>query len=62
MENKFMKEGKLPVNACRSWTILVLVAMQFITMNNCAQAQDDSLNYDESKVPAYILPEFISFR
>jgi len=32
--------------------------MQFIIMN-CAQAQDDGLNYDESKIPSYTLPELL---
>jgi len=40
-------------------SILVLIAMQFIIINNCARAQDDSLNFDESKIPAYTLPELL---
>src|SRR6266487_4831409 len=56
---QFMKEAKVPVISSRSWSVLVLISMQFITMNNCAQAQNDSLNYDESKIPAYTLPELL---
>lgn len=54
-----MKKDKVPVISSNFWAIFVLIVMQYIAWNNCAQAQEDSLNYDESKIPPYTLPELL---
>jgi hypothetical protein len=59
MENKKLKEDKVPGNKKKVWNIFVLIALNIIIMmTNCVQAQDN-LNYDESKIPPYTLPELL---
>src|SRR4029079_3436126 len=54
-----MKKSRVIIISNRSLTILVLIALQFLSLNICAQAQGDTLNYDESKIPPYTLPELL---
>src|SRR5688572_30328025 len=54
-----MKKDKTLVISRNFWLVFVFIVIQFIAFNNRAQAQDDSLNYDESKVPPYTLPELL---
>ena len=54
-----MKKGKAPGISSNFWSIFLLILIQFIAWQNCAQAQDNGLNYDESKIPPYTLPELL---
>ena len=55
LKTRVMKDNT--VTGCQ-FRSLFLIVMQFIILN-CARAQGDSLNYDESKIPPYTLPELL---
>ncbi len=59
MENNKLQGGTVHSNKSQLLGIFVLIALHLtILMNNCVQAQD-TLNYDESKIPPYTLPELL---
>ena len=54
-----MKKRMTTVFDNRFWVVLIFIAMQLIIVRKHVQAQDDTLNYDESKIPPYILPDLL---
>ena len=54
-----MKKDKASVFSNSFWLIFLLLFIQFIPWLNCARAQDSGLNYDESKIPPYTLPQLL---
>ncbi len=55
MQNKFLKDFKMSINIFR----IISMIVQFVIMTNYVHAQRDSLNYDESRIPPYLLPELL---
>ncbi|MEO8766420.1 MAG: hypothetical protein ABI416_19125, partial [Ginsengibacter sp.] len=56
---RFINEVTCPLIRSRLRPVMILIAIQFVFINNYVLAQKDSLNYDESKIPPYVLPELL---
>jgi hypothetical protein len=54
-----MKTEKILRIGSKLWSIFFLIFIQFTPWQNFSWAQDTGLNYDESKIPPYTLPQLL---